>query len=356
MTVVGWDIGGANLKQATAGGRAWSMPFELWRRQHELAAALRQLLEPIAAETTSLTVTMTGELADCFAAKTEGVCQILDAVQAAAEGRNVAVWSTGGRFVSILNARSQVMSIAAANWHALATWVAREFCSGGEPALLIDIGSTTTDIVAIVNGAPYSLGLTDVTRLQQGALVYTGVRRTPLCGVSPTVRWRGIETPVAAELFATMLDVSILLEDVSEDERDLNTANGKPATKTCAHDRIARMLCCDRDELTYADAVDLARQWRTLQEQLIASRMRKVLQRLPTTCRRIVVSGSGEFLARRVLDAIPEVACVPRISITDRLGSDVAESVCAYAVAALSAESSRTEIDGLAATVHRNFA
>jgi len=366
MTTVGWDIGGANLKQATADGRAWSVPFELWRRPNELAAALKALLDPIADETGAIAVTVTGELADCFATKAEGVDRILSAAVHAAGHRPVAVWSTAGAFVSADAARLTPMSVAAANWHALATWVGQ--CPGHfrvsgtlvrDPAdprdadrvllldphhspltthstLLIDIGSTTTDIIPIVAGRPGSCGLTDVARLQAGELIYTGVRRTPLCALSPTVEWRGITTPVAAELFATSLDVYLLTGDISPDENDVHTANGQPATIAAAHDRMARMVCCDRNELPLDDACGLARQWAAIQQRQIAQRMETVIARFAEPPQAVILSGSGEFLAQRVLDGLPGMAHVPRISLAQRLGLSVADAACAFAVAALS--------------------
>src|SRR5256885_9284124 len=51
------------------------------------------------------------------------------------------------------------------------------------PALLLDTGSTTTDIIPMINGVPVPVGRTDPHRLGTGELVYTGVRRTPVCAV-----------------------------------------------------------------------------------------------------------------------------------------------------------------------------
>ena len=48
--------------------------------------------------------------------------------------------------------------IAAGNWHALANFVGKSFCSDG---LLIDIGSTTTDIIPILQGAVATTARTD---------------------------------------------------------------------------------------------------------------------------------------------------------------------------------------------------
>src|SRR5947208_2344005 len=78
-------------------------------------------------------------------------------------------------------ARRQWLRTAAANWLATAVWAGRFAPEGA--ALLIDAGSTTTDIVPLWNGRPMPLGLTDPDRLRTGELVYTGARRTPVCAL-----------------------------------------------------------------------------------------------------------------------------------------------------------------------------
>lgn len=340
MTVVGWDIGGANLKQATADGRAWSLPFPLWQEPQELADQLRRLLRLIDTEISAVAITMTGELADCFATKAEGVEYILKAAEQAAAGRHLVVWSIPTGLVSLSEARKHPLSVAAANWHALATWAVRYapvLCRNAPESagLLIDMGSTTTDIIPLVQGRPASRGVTDPTRLQAGELLYTGIRRTPLCAILSEVVWRGQSTSVAAELFATTYDVYLLLGDLPENPADCHTANGQPATRAAAHDRLARMLCADRQELSLDEAVALAGQWARRQEAQIAACVQRVLRTLPHGCQAVILSGSGEFLARRALCHIPELADVERVSLSSAVGPATAEAAAAAAVAVL---------------------
>src|SRR3569623_3205120 len=86
MTVLGLDIGGANLKAATADKRAISAPFALWKQPDRLPAALAELVGQFP-DAEELAVTMTGELRDCYETKRQGVNSILAAVEFAAKGR-----------------------------------------------------------------------------------------------------------------------------------------------------------------------------------------------------------------------------------------------------------------------------
>ena len=151
-----------------------------------------------------LAVTMTGELCDCFESKRQGVNAILDAVEAAAHGKPVRVWRTDGRFMDLTDVRRNPLMAAAANWLALATFAGGYVPKG--PALLIDVGSTTTDIVALQDGRPMPIARTDPERLHSGELVYTGVRRTPLCAILGGGRGGGIIRHHTGCLSAPWLD------------------------------------------------------------------------------------------------------------------------------------------------------
>src|SRR5258708_22250709 len=111
-----------------------------------------------------------------FRTKREGVAFVVDAVTAAFPSSRVRVFAVDGRFVDPDEARANPLAVAAANWSATATFVAREH----PDALLIDIGTTTTDIIPIVGGIVAAKGRTDPERLASGELVYTGALRTPV--------------------------------------------------------------------------------------------------------------------------------------------------------------------------------
>src|SRR3954471_12721452 len=144
------DIGGANTKAARLCGtslRTVSRPFAVWRDREALAAVLREVAaEP--GEADAVAITMTAELSDAFRTKREGVAFVLAAAEEALGDRPLSVLTTSGELVSMGEARLRPWEVAAANWMATAVAVA-----GAHPdALLVDIGSTTTDVVPIAAG------------------------------------------------------------------------------------------------------------------------------------------------------------------------------------------------------------
>jgi probable H4MPT-linked C1 transfer pathway protein len=327
MHVLGLDIGGANLKAAHSSGQALSLPFALWKSAAllpEMLARLFRDLPPFDA----LAVTMTGELCDCFESRRQGVLAILDAVTQAAGQTPIHVWRNDGQFVDVAAARETPLQVASANWLALAAFAGRYAATG--PALLIDIGSTTTDIVPLLNGRPRPKGRTDPERLLSGELVYTGVRRTPLCSL--------IVSRVATELFATTLDAYLLLGHLPEAASDTNTADGRPATKACAEARIARMFCADLETSTADDRRALAETVLDLQKLMLGSMINHVAQRLPALPQTVLFAGEGEFLIRLALKAQQGIPPCRVVSLSRELGPEISRAACAYAVAMLASE------------------
>ncbi len=333
--VLGLDIGGANLKAATAAKQAAAASFALWKNPDGLADALRLLLAKFP-DADEFAVTMTGELCDCFETKREGVAHILKHVRAVSRSYPVRVWSTAGRFLDCEQAAADPMAVASANWHALAT-VAGQWCPRGV-GLLIDIGSTTTDLIPLLDGRPHARGKIDVTRMKEGELLYTGVRRTPIMAILPP-------GSVAAEHFATMHDAYLLTGDIAEDAADYDTADGRPATKAFAHARLSRMLCGDPEVTPQADTLQLAETAKGRQTEQIshavwvqAGQMRSLgIQSLDAAQEIVVTSGSGEFQA---INALRLWHCQPtqHVSLTSQFGPELAACAPAYAVAVLATE------------------
>ncbi|MBX3438047.1 MAG: hypothetical protein KF861_11195 [Planctomycetaceae bacterium] len=334
MRMIGLDIGGANLKASDGEGTSVSQPFAMWQCTDDLGAALRALLVTFG-PADGVAVTMTGELADCFATKVEGVERILAAVTEATSGP-VHVWQTAGEFVTPEIAIEFSVLTAAANWHALATWAGRMAPQG--TALLIDIGSTTSDIIPLSEGMPIPTGRTDLERLLSGELVYTGVRRTPVCAVADSVPLGDERCPLAAELFATMDDVALVLKEVTPDEGCMETADGRPATRLAALARLARMLCCDLTELNESQLVACATFLRQRQIETLSTTVTRVVSRLPESPSSILLCGEGEFLARRVVASLPVMSGRELISLSDCLGPMHSQAACAYALARLGRE------------------
>lgn len=327
------DIGGANLKVADGKGFGATEAFPLWQRHEHLTEALRRQIA-LVPKVDHIAVTMTGELADCFATKKEGVLAILDSVEEACDHRHTRIYLTSGMLVAMPTARRQPLLAAASNWHALAQFAGRFAPTG--PGMAIDVGSTTTDIIPLSDGKPTTIGRTDTNRLLNGELVYTGVERTPICALLPAAPFRGRKCPLAAELFATTLDAYLTLGYLPEEPLNTNTANAQPATRGAALDRLARSICSDRDNFSATDARAMSDAVMEKQLSRIVTSLSHVLDRMPQRPGTIVLSGRGEFLARQALESLrlsPKI-----VSLSTELGPELSRCAAAHALAVLAQE------------------
>jgi probable H4MPT-linked C1 transfer pathway protein len=337
--ILGWDVGGANIKVAFLGAdrriepAIVEQPFPLWREPDGLSAILATTAERVAGggDISRMAVTMTAELADCFATKREGVAFVLDAFRAAFPDIEIRVYGVDGGFRLVDDARQRPLEVAAANWRASATLVARTF----RDALFLDVGSTTTDVIPIVAGSVAVEGATDPARLLCGELVYTGALRTPVCAIVRWVPLGGCRCRVAAEHFAVAADVHLWLERIQEADYACETPDGRGRSRAEAGARLARMVCADLEMLDPADITAIAEHVSRAQVKQIKSGIRQVMRRFGPACPRVaVLAGQGAFLARA---AAEELGLAVR-DLAGEMGSAAARALPAAAVACLLGE------------------
>ncbi len=330
---LGLDIGGANLKAADGRGLVWTRPSGPWRRE-DLALTLRQWLADLP-RAERLAITTTGTLCDGFGTKAEAVRAVLDAIGAGAGGGRIWVYRTDGSWVPPDAAQDDPLPVAASSWHALARFAGRS--APQRAGLVIGVGSSTCDLVPLVHGLPTPRGRTDPERLISGELVYTGVQHSPICAVASRVPWRGFLCPLAQEVSATMWDVYLLLGDLPEEPDRTDTADGRPATRQAAHDRLARSICADRTLVDRHAACAMAKAVAEAQLDDLAEAADRVIGTLPERPGGVVLSGCGEFVARRMIERLGLSARI--VSLAEELGPEVARAAAAHAVAVLAAES-----------------
>ncbi len=322
--IVGIDIGGANLKFASETKQAHACFFPMWRRPETLKDSLCQSLS-LYRDISAIAVVMTGELADCFIDRAEGVFHIVDHTRNAASelGINACYfYGVDGLFREHV-AAEDVDQVAAANWHALGSYVGQSITPN---ALLIDIGSTTTDIIPIRNGKVATNAQTDYDRLCEGSLAYVGCQRTPVCGLCSWVTYQGNRIPVMNEMFATIDDARIMLGFAPEDANDVETADGKARTKEFASNRLARMIGLDRRNVSLDQATDIAEQVMRAAQQQIAYSVQRLLSKMSFKPTIYVISGHGNDLLK-----IPREVEV--ITLTKQMGEEAARGAPSYAAA-----------------------
>jgi hypothetical protein len=238
---------------------------------------------------------MTAELSDVFRTKREGVLFVLDAIEKAFSNISIYPFNLEGRFFTLDEARKSPLLCAATNWLASALFVA----TNHSDCILMDIGSTTTDIIPIRGGREISKGRTDTQRLISGELVYTGLLRTNPNTVVNQVPVKGALCRIAAEYFTSMADIYLLSGQLTPDQYTCTTADGRPKTISAARDRLARLVCSDSETMSAEEIDTLACYLREKQLQQITDSLFQVLSGLKDGFSLpLIVLGTGKFLVK----------------------------------------------------------
>lgn len=313
---IGWDIGGAHAKACRVeAGRVVDIvqwPCALWQGLSQLDAVWAQARTrwPDAASPgVRQAATMTGEMVDLFPDRAAGVRRLAAHLAEAlgpslrlftGVGGGDAAHGAGARWASPGQAGHHWSAIASANWRATAEWLA-----GSHPdALLVDIGSTTTDLIPLRAGMVVAQGRSDAERLASGELVYQGVVRTPLCALGQQRRFRGVETGVMNEWFATSADVYRLLGRLEAQHDQQPTADQAGKDLPATRQRLARMIGHDAVDAEPADWLELAAQWAEAQQALIARALCRVAARAALAGDApLVAAGCGDFLVPALAQA-----------------------------------------------------
>lgn len=255
-TWAGLDVGGAHLKVAIAENGKLSavqqVRCRLWMGLEKLDFAL-QKTAPLIGNSDQVRITMTGELSDVFPNRTTGVETLLTRLEREF-GLKARFWIGPRGLGTIAAARAHPRDVGSTNFLATAALAARRH----PEALVIDFGSTTTDIILVCNGMPAPVGLTDAVRQATGELVYTGFTRTAVMGVTTRAPFRGEWVTFAREYLSTMADVRrILGVDLTAFDQHA-TADGKDKSVAASTVRLARMLGRDAADATQADWQNVA--------------------------------------------------------------------------------------------------
>lgn len=302
-TSIGLDVGGAHLKAAVVSdGRTKAVEqvvCPLWQGLDQLNVALEKV-GPFIERADVIGVTMTGELSDLFPDRATGVATLVDVLTAKLPA-NTHFWLGNAGFDSAEAAKANPNATGSTNFLAAASYAAQQV-SGG---ILVDFGSTTTDMVPFQNGKPTPCGITDGERLISGELVYTGMTRTPVMGVTTTAPFQGHWQTLAREVLATMGDVRRILGELPDGVDLHQTADGRSRSIDDSLARFARMFGRDRDDCTVDDWRHAAAYVREAQVRSIENDLMRVISGLdlPRSAP-IIAAGIGSdtahVLAQRV--------------------------------------------------------
>lgn len=339
LRTLGLDIGGANTKislveyeQGKVKVSNRSAYFPIWKKRDELPDKIREMSRKFKIKTKKIDavgVTTTAELSDAYATKREGVEHILKSVEEVFPSIPIHVLDLNGRLRTISEARREPLLIGGANWVATAYVLGRKM----KNCILVDTGTTTTDIIPIMGGKIKAKGRTDLERLISGELVYTGALRTNVAAIVKRIPVKGSLAAISSEYFAISADVNLILGKIKQKDYSCETPDGRGRSKKEAMARLARVICADTEMLSRAEIKAIAEFVYKEQVWQIANALQRVRKRFAKMP--VVITGLGKFLAR---DAARLVRNESIIDMDELMGLELANAAPAAAVGIMVAE------------------
>lgn len=303
IDLIGWDIGGAHVKAVALQGdhvhQVMQRACPLWQGLDQLDQALGEMIQAIKpAKHCRHVFTMSGEMVDLFPDRNTGVTSILRTVAAHCDPDYVCVFAGMQGFLPLPVVQTADLSvIASANWLATARFAAALVSE----ALLIDVGSTSSDLFLIGNRQLWVRGYTDHERLRYDELVYTGVVRTSLMSFARRVIFEGEWVNVMAEHFASTADVYRLTGELQEHTDQVPAADAGEKTREGSIRRLARLVGQDVAMSAPSSWESLAYHFREKQlQRLTDAAMRQLSRGLTDADMPIIGAGAGRFLVKEL--------------------------------------------------------
>jgi len=330
VNVLGLDIGGANTKATFIKTQDATMQelrtaieyFPIWKSGKE---QLPKILEKLRKEVVNsaldgVGVTITAELSDAYWTKKEGINHVLDCVTEVFGDVPTFVLDVEANLLPVKDARREPLKVASANWAATGWMISKLI----KDCIIVDVGSTTTSIIPVINGKIAAEGKTDLEKLQNGELVYSGSLRTNVAAIVDVIPVQGRAARVSSELFAQSGDVHLILGNIGEEEYTAETCDGRGKTVREAMARLARVVCADIEMLTEQEIRDIAKFVYERQVEQIGGGLSQVYERIKPSLQEktVVVTGLGRnFLARK---AAENAGFKDIIDMKEYMGADAA--------------------------------
>lgn len=239
VTFLGIDIGGAHVKTV---GLCEQKKIIFVSQDKVILWKNTELLEKYFLKLNKLFgkircgITMTGELCDFFKSRKHGVDKIIKT----SKSLKFKTYFFTNKKENFLR-KSKFSSIASMNWLATGKFLEKKI----KDALIIDFGSTTTDLIFIKNYKIRNKFFSDFDRINNNELVYTGLTRTPTPFLSNLIVIGKKKYNLASEFFSNTGDLYRIKKLLPPGVDLLDSADGKSKSFTNSLRRLARNLCLD---------------------------------------------------------------------------------------------------------------
>ena len=238
---LGIDIGGAHIKIVCLNIKkevcyVGYKQCPLWKGIENLKREIKFINSLITNKNNKCCITMTGELCDIFKNRRSGAKEIIKVCKLI-NCRKFYYTKLDEMFTS----RPKFDEIISMNWHSIGKLSEKKV----KNAILIDFGSTTTDLICIKNGQMKYESSDDFGRINNSELLYTGFMRTPLFAITPYINYIKKRIKLIPENFSNTSDIYRIKKEIKKNFDIDNTLDNRSKTLESSMQRVSRSLGFD---------------------------------------------------------------------------------------------------------------
>ena len=293
MEIIGWDIGGAHIKASKINfvkkkTLTKQLFCPIWININNLNKSILKIKKKLGG-CDYHAITMTAELADIFKNRNEGTKKIINILCKAIPEKKIFFYSNLKTFLKKKEALKKTDAINSMNWHATASLISNFYPN----CILVDMGSSTTDIIPIKKKRIIAKGNNDYKRLVYRELIYFGVIRTPITAIEKNKN-------LIYENFANLGDIYRVLNKLPKKIDLTPSQDNKSKSKNDSARRIARVFGKDYKKKDFNTWKKLALKIENKQKKILKENINKIRKRNFSSSVPIIGAGIGEFLIREI--------------------------------------------------------
>tara|TARA_B100000767_G_C19761935_1_gene535553 strand:+ start:1655 stop:2698 length:1044 start_codon:yes stop_codon:yes gene_type:complete len=271
---LGWDIGGANTKICVFDSNFTIIDvhvknIKVWNNFDDLKSFFKFISNLYENFEINNFITITAESCDNFADRESGISEILSNCNYYING-NKLYYTNSNTYIDYDNALMSLNSLFSTNWMLTSNFLN----SKDNIDLIVDIGSTTTDI--IFKDMDIKNNINDHMRLTNNTLLYIGVVRTPLAMMANNINFKGDEISLVNEVFATTGDIFNIINDINFVELDYLGSDNLKFEKFNSFVRLSRILGFDYKTSHEKDLIDVSYDFKKLFISKIVDNIKKI--------------------------------------------------------------------------------
>lgn len=297
--LIGWDIGGANTKICVFDSNyniidTYSENLKIWENFSNLRSLFTKVYNKYETYEVSNFITITAESCDNFLERNDGILKIIELCKNHMLGKNF-YFSNDGNYIDYSAALLKPNKLFSTNW-----MLSLNFLNlSRDIDVLIDIGSTTTDI--IYKNMSVKDNVSDYQRLCNNTLVYVGVVRTPLSMLIDSVNYRNNLSPLINEVYATTGDIFNITKDIDFTNSHYRGADGKSFTRENSLIRLGRNIGFDYNPNDEKYLVEISKK---IKREIIKKIFSCLTNRLDIKLNNSIISsvGEGNFLVKELCE------------------------------------------------------